>query len=557
MKADLVSGKNEIEGTSPYPEEVSSPYNFEEKSGGISEDNKPRCVEEAEMEIVMYLEYMGGKESIQKVEANVLWRERFERNCGNIRDFLSSRNIFAISGDNDCVTVLKNIIRKAALNKKTDSHSLGGVTNTPSGIAAALPIRKVGRTSIVSREKNRHKDVPLETAGKIAISCFCQGIDLEVMQRRFRQLDYSSDLSNKVLHVTNKLSHFSDSRKVSRSYAKNDRYGIHTPESHRKQWQEEAEQTAVQIEDTSNSHSCHEYGENDQANLQKFDLFVFSYGAVVWWGYSMQLYRTLEKEFNPTEHGQLPSCDSQYGNPIKEPCPKKYVKDLFPVWCTFEIVDRELVPDQRKYFETNQSLLSEGALKMLYSQDFPFSLPLYSNTAFLEALQRDHILLPVDLAAVKQAISHALAQSAKLDIIEPGVRDLLSICKPLPVQIKEKGYTNIKNRKVNQLKGQLFLLRMEIKSDSELFDEPEFFWEFPWFKQIFRIVRDDYGIESRISLLDEKLSAVQFTLDMIGNQFSEEHGRRLEWIIIVLILIEVFIAIAQLMLEMGYGIESK
>ena len=483
------------------------------------------CIDEAEVEIVMYLEYVGGKSSISKVREDVRWKERFEENCGDLLSFLQSHSIFALSGDADVVTVLRNSIRKAAISKKSDNPCvIAPQVSAPQNTFGPSALPRKGVRPFNLRDKIRQKDAPIKDVGKIAISCISQGIDLNALQRRFRQWNYVSTISNKVLHVTDKRSKF---RQQPKSDLNTSEYGQNYHE------------IEEMYEDTISS-----------SDPEHFDLFVFSYGSVVWWGYNMNIYKTIEKEFIPfstTSRGT--EEDSLDGSIFRDPYSQKYVQELFPIWCTFETMSQ-----CDKSASSSLNSLSEESLERLYSQDFPFTLPYYSNSVFLEALQRDHIILPIELPAVKQAISHALAQNVKLDIIEPGVRDLLQICKPFPVQIKEHGRTNIKHSQVNQLKGQLFLLRMELKSDSELFEEPEFFWDFPWFKQIFRIIRDDYGVESRICLLDEKLSAVQLTLDMIGNQFNEEHGRRLEWIIIILIMIEVIIAVAELMLEMGYSV---
>eukprot|EP00759_Apiculatamorpha_spiralis_P015699 PhF_6_TR22298/c0_g1_i1/m.31553 len=311
------------------------------------------------------------------------------------------------------------------------------------------------------REKTRLRQAPT-AAGKVSVICVAGSIDLDALTKRYKRLDYTSSVANGVLHVTNVKG----------------------------------------------------YGSTGDDSTVRFDMYVFGYGSIVWWGTDMSQYKIVENDF-------LTASNAIGGNVLRDRYKQSSLDNLFPVWCTFEVVGKEGKDED--------------------------------NSKFLEALQRDHILLQSDRPAFKQTISHALAQSAKLDVIEPMINDLLKLCKPLPLQIRAKGHADISSIKVNQLKGEVFLYRMELKSDSELLDEPEFFWEYSWFKPLYQVVRDDYGIESRVMLLDEKLSAVQVTLSMIGEQFEQDHGRRLEWIVIILILIEVVIAVVELLLETGYG----
>ena len=101
--------------------------------------------------------------------------------------------------------MLRNNIRKVAVSKKSDILIPSPVTPTaPINPGISIPPRKIGRAAFVSREKSRQRDVPVDGTGKIAISCISQAIDLDALQRRFRQWDYITTLADKVLHVTRK-----------------------------------------------------------------------------------------------------------------------------------------------------------------------------------------------------------------------------------------------------------------------------------------------------------------------------------------------------------------
>jgi len=389
--------------------------------------------EEATMEVILYVEHVGGKGYLSDVERNVRWKERFESSCGPLPKFLEARpHAFHLSAERDAVTTLSKKVK-------------------PDQTRAPLP-----------REKARLREVPTGAGNqKIMYMCVAASMDLEALQKRYHRLDMTSILSNGVLHVTN----------------------------------------------------IKGYGATSKVSGQRFDLFVFAYGSLVLWCTDNESEKMVLRDFL-TAPGTL-------GNITKDRYSQASLDELFPLYCTFAI-------------STDDDLMESGK--------------------FLEALQRDHILLQSDRPVFKQVVSHALAQSAKLDVIEPKIAELLRICKPLPLHIRDKGHADIPEKKINKLKAEVHFYRMELKSDSELLDEPEFFWEKPEFKPLFSLIRDDLLIESRVMLLNEKLSALLETLSMIGEQFETEHSQRLEWIVIILVLAEVLIAVAELLFETDWGL---
>ena len=309
--------------------------------------------------------------------------------------------------------------------------------------------------------------------GKVAVMCVSDAIDITELEGLFKENDYVTYLRDEVLHVTNIRG-----------------YSSPLPES-------------------------------DQD--PRFDLFIFPYGSIVWWGTDMDSYRlVVERDFlvphNPYLHGLSSSrSNSTTQDYIKERYSQRTLEELFPLWLTFTV--RESKEES--------------------SDDLPLA-------AFIQELQHDHVLLQSHLPAYKQSISHALAQSAKLDVLEPLVAELLFFCKPLPLQLSMKGRAQISPKKVNQLKGELFLYRMVLR---DVLDEPDFLWEFSWFSPFYDMVKEDYSIETRVLFLEEKLEGVHDILQMLGMQFSQQHNTRLEWIIILLIVAAVVIAVFQLWVQ--------
>jgi uncharacterized Rmd1/YagE family protein len=245
-----------------------------------------------------------------------------------------------------------------------------------------------------------------------------------------------------------------------------------------------------------------------------FELFVFQYGAIVWWG--VDLKHCIATEFIHENHEVSKFVVKRYHT--------KVIKENYPVWCDFSLVEQE-----------------EG---------------LTVDDRFVQQLKYDHFVLPVKpgdftTAAVPMlCISHALAQSAKIDFLEVKVATLTQACRPLPTELKEQGKVTIQERSLLQLRGEVLSYRLMLKSGSDLLDEPELFWQNPFLKPFFEVTRNAFQITERAQALDSKLDANNEILSMVGDQFNQMHGARLEWIVIWLVLVEVIIGVLELVVDL-------
>ncbi|PWU91013.1 hypothetical protein C4B63_46g86 [Trypanosoma cruzi] len=246
-----------------------------------------------------------------------------------------------------------------------------------------------------------------------------------------------------------------------------------------------------------------------------FDLFVFEYGAIVWWGFDQRFFKIVENDF------MLPnSAISRY---MENRYMTQLISENYPVWCTYTLERKDtLEPDEH----------------------------------FRERLRFDHFIIPfgrgdMDTSNVSMlCASHALAQSAKIDYLELKVQELAENCSPLPRELREKGQVSITERRLLQLRGEVLSYRLMLKSGSNLMDEPDFFWENAYLKPVFQATKECFEISERVESLDNKLDAANEILSMLAEEFSQRHGARLEWIVIWLVLAEVLIGILELLIDL-------
>lgn len=90
-----------------------------------------------------------------------------------------------------------------------------------------------------------------------------------------------------------------------------------------------------------------------------------------------------------------------------------------------------------------------------------------------------------------------------------------------------------------QLTGQLFLLRGKLNLYLELIETPDIYWLEPSLEKIYDLVSRRLDIALRIAIMNRKLDYVTEEQRALLSVMNEKKSTRLEWIIIVLIMVEV------------------
>lgn len=153
----------------------------------------------------------------------------------------------------------------------------------------------------------------------------------------------------------------------------------------------------------------------------------------------------------------------------------------------------------------------------------------------------------LDTALAKIAFSSGLARSTKLAVLESLLSEYFLSTRSIPAELSRGGRIPFTRRFILQKTGQLLGIRAQLNLYSELTDSlPDIFWDSRhelglegYYDEVGRAL--DIGI--RIKVLNEKMDYAQEIASVLRQQLSEKHGVRLEWIIIILIAVEVVFAI--------------
>ncbi|KAL8762022.1 MAG: hypothetical protein Q9184_001914 [Pyrenodesmia sp. 2 TL-2023] len=155
----------------------------------------------------------------------------------------------------------------------------------------------------------------------------------------------------------------------------------------------------------------------------------------------------------------------------------------------------------------------------------------------------------VDTVLTKIAFSSGLARSTKLAVLETLLSSYLSSTSSIPRLLSLGGRLPFTRSFILQKTGQLLSLRAQLNLYSELTDSlPDLFWDSPHEKGLegyYDMVGRALDTNVRIKVLNEKMDYAQEIASVLRQQLSERHGVRLEWIIILLITVEVGFAVRQ------------
>lgn len=141
---------------------------------------------------------------------------------------------------------------------------------------------------------------------------------------------------------------------------------------------------------------------------------------------------------------------------------------------------------------------------------------------------------------VKAAFSSGLARSTKLAILENRLETHIDTTKQYIDNLAKGKDLGIAGKEVLRLTGQLLQLRGQLNLYTELSENsPDLYWSEPELESLYLLISRKLDVMQRINLLNKKLDYAAESLSILKSHISEEQGVRLEWMIIILIMVEV------------------
>lgn len=182
----------------------------------------------------------------------------------------------------------------------------------------------------------------------------------------------------------------------------------------------------------------------------------------------------------------------------------------------------------------------------------PFSRPSTEETVIrIDPAAREEVLeegISLGDAGVPrlQLIAEILAKSLVLDHYEHHVARSMVRLEPLLANLQKKGFRGVRTRHLLEQITDSLLSLHRMAGIVEVSDKPELLWEYPELERLYARMEDEYEIRDRHRTLERKVELIFRTADTLQDLLHTKRALRVEWYIVILIVIEIVITIYEM-----------
>ena len=192
-----------------------------------------------------------------------------------------------------------------------------------------------------------------------------------------------------------------------------------------------------------------------------------------------------------------------------------------------------------------ETAVHEPLVERNYNEEFIMSVD--PGISSWSTLDPDCIILQkMDLKNI-QVISHVLAQSVALDYYSSHVeRTLETFCSLNQEMMETASISKLNKQVLLQLVAENNIVMTEIISKLGVHERYDIAWKYAKYGKIWDFLRTELEIETRFETLDMKLNLLQDNLKYFLEILQNRKSDALEWIIIVLIAMEIILSLYQI-----------
>ncbi|RDW87709.1 DUF155-domain-containing protein [Coleophoma crateriformis] len=232
------------------------------------------------------------------------------------------------------------------------------------------------------------------------------------------------------------------------------------------------------------------------------EMFVFSYGVVVFWNFTERQEKDILADFTFSEMNT-----------------------------GISVVSR---PQDESDFETEE----------LHFEYSPFvERPRIFND-MITLRSGDHM--------IKLAMSHAISQSTKLSFFEEKMSQTMLDAQYVPKRLALTGTLGMGRKEIVMILGRLFKSRVDVNLSSNILDVPNFFWDSePTLHPLYFAIREYLEISPRVKVLNERCSVFLDLAEILSDSIAEHKMSSITWIVIILIVISIAVTVTEVGLRFG------
>ena len=105
--------------------------------------------------------------------------------------------------------------------------------------------------------------------------------------------------------------------------------------------------------------------------------------------------------------------------------------------------------------------------------------------------------------------------------------------------LEQHGKLDISGHKLKRFIGKVLNIKNKISENLYIFDSPEITWEIEELNKLNQDLKQVFDLKDRYRLIHDRIEIIKENLELFKDIMDHKESSRLEWIIIILIVIEV------------------
>ncbi len=148
-----------------------------------------------------------------------------------------------------------------------------------------------------------------------------------------------------------------------------------------------------------------------------------------------------------------------------------------------------------------------------------------------------------------QVVAGVLSKSVVLAVYERRVGENFQNLEPVARDLQQTGFSGRRSRELLRHIGRSLLSELRIVGRVEVADKPELTWDNPDLERLYARLADEFELRERYAVLERKLELTARTAQTVLDLLRHRHNIRLEWYIVILIVVEILLTLYDLFLR--------
>jgi required for meiotic nuclear division protein 1 len=148
-----------------------------------------------------------------------------------------------------------------------------------------------------------------------------------------------------------------------------------------------------------------------------------------------------------------------------------------------------------------------------------------------------------------QLVASALAKSLILAHYEMRIAGAFDRIEPLADQLQREGRVVSRVRELLEQIGYVLKTQQFMVGRVEVEEKPEVLWDHPELERLYARLQDEYELRERSHAIERKLTLIHDAVGTLLELIQHKSSLRLEWYVVILILIEIALSAYQLVYQ--------